>query len=117
GTDGNAPSITADLQPWAGDVGTGVPPLSPWVPGSPDVQVKNSKDPSVVTPPRYDTLPSADPLPDPAVVEGTWLSVRTGHQLIYLDGDRVLDWEPNSGHYRIWRYDRGVVGGGDPLPG
>ncbi len=55
GTDGNAPSITTDLQPWAGDVGTGVPPLPPWVPGSPDVQMKNSKDPSVVTPPLYDS--------------------------------------------------------------
>src|SRR5262249_39625321 len=32
GTDGSTPSITGDLQPWAGDFGTGVPPLRPWAP-------------------------------------------------------------------------------------
>jgi hypothetical protein len=58
-----------------------------------------------------------DPLPGDPVVEGTWATIRTGHHLVSLGGDRVLDWEPESGHYRIWAYDRTVTGAGDPLPG
>jgi hypothetical protein len=67
---------------------------------------------------RYDPriTGNADPLPGNPVTEGTWASVRTGHELIPL-GDRVLDWEPGSGHYRIWRFDPAAAGGADPLPG
>src|SRR5205823_4839507 len=51
GTDGNAASINANLEPWSG--GTS---LQPWVPPSPEIQVKNSKHPTVVAPPDYDTF-------------------------------------------------------------
>jgi hypothetical protein len=60
---------------------------------------------------------SADPLPGPAISEGTWQTIRTGHRLIPLGGNRVLDWEPANGHLRIWNYDQGFTGSGDPFPG
>lgn len=68
---------------------------------------------------RYDpnAAGSADPLPGPAVVEGTWQTIRSGHRLIPLGGNRVLDWEPDSGHLRIWNYDPSITGNADPLPG
>jgi hypothetical protein len=47
-----------------------------------------------------------DPLPEPPVIVGTWQTIHTGHKLVYLGGDRLLDWEPASGYYRIWNYDR-----------
>ena len=50
-----------------------------------------------------------DPLPGPPVVDGTWQTVRTGHSLIYLRSNRILDWEPASGHYRIWDYDENAT--------
>src|SRR5262245_54504387 len=59
---------------------------------------------------------SGDPLPEPAVVEGTWQTVRSGHELIYLGGDRVLEWKPANFHCRICRYKREATSG-DPLPG
>ena len=48
------------LQPWNG-VPDGCftppcPPVSPWLPGSPDIVTKTSESPSVVRPPRYDTM-------------------------------------------------------------
>ena len=51
--------ITESLQPWAGDPKAGAP-IAPWVPSDPDNEIvqKDSRDPSVVQPPRYDTLPS-----------------------------------------------------------
>ena len=65
-----------------------------------------------VNPPDLKT----DPLPDPPVTSGTWSSIRTGHRLVYLGGnDRVLDWEPTTGNFRIWNFDRNVTHG-DPLP-
>jgi hypothetical protein len=59
---------------------------------------------------------SGDPFPPPAVTEGAWDTIRTGHELIWLGRDRVLDWEPETGGYRIWNYDRSVTSG-DPFPG
>ncbi len=59
----------------------------------------------------------ADPLPGPAVCEGAWKSIRSGHCLINLGGNRILDWEPGSGHYRIWNYDPTITGDADPFPG
>ncbi len=50
-------------------------------------------------------------------VEGTWNSIHDGHKLVYLDDDRVLDWEPATGHYRVWEYDRGQEGNANPFPG
>jgi hypothetical protein len=58
GGDSAAPSINEDIQPWAGDVGTGATPLRPWAPPDNMQQVKTYKDLSVVTPPCYDTLPT-----------------------------------------------------------
>jgi DNA-dependent RNA polymerase auxiliary subunit epsilon len=60
---------------------------------------------------------AADPFSSDPIVTGTWQTIRAGHQLVYLEGDRVLDWEPETGHYRIWAYDRDKKGQDDPLPG
>jgi hypothetical protein len=60
-------------------------------------------------------LGAADPLPLPVLTQGTWSSIRTGHRLIPLGKDRVLDWKPATGEYRMWRYDRNATG--DPFPG
>ncbi|MGH3449545.1 MAG: tyrosinase family protein, partial [Haloechinothrix sp.] len=48
--------ILYNLQPWDGMVEFGAP-IEPWVGASPEVEVKNSRHPSVVRPPCYDTLP------------------------------------------------------------
>jgi hypothetical protein len=56
-----------------------------------------------------------NPLIIPQLVEHTWSSIRTGHKLVYLGGEAVLDWEPATGHVRVWQYDRNVTDGGDPL--
>jgi len=50
GLDGTAPSITENLEPWAGSA---PPLLRPWAPPDNQQLKKNSKDPSVVAPPRY----------------------------------------------------------------
>ena len=57
GKEGGDPSIGADLEPWSG---TEPPLLRPWA--APDNQQlrKTSKDPSVISPPHYDTSPSED---------------------------------------------------------
>jgi hypothetical protein len=53
-----SPSLNEDIQPWAGDIGTGATPLRPWAPPDNMQEVKTYKDLSVVTPPCYDTLPT-----------------------------------------------------------
>ncbi len=60
---------------------------------------------------------SGDPLPGVPIVDHIWQTIRTGHQLILLSANRILDWEPATGHARIWNYDSNVTGAGDPLPG
>ena len=60
---------------------------------------------------------SKDPFPGDALTSGEWGSIRTGHELVFLGGDRVLDWEPASGNFRVWRYDANARGKGDPFPG
>ncbi|MCB9100085.1 MAG: hypothetical protein H6632_11125 [Anaerolineales bacterium] len=57
------------------------------------------------------------PFPGTLVVEGTWPDIRTGHELVYLGYRRILDWEPATGRYRLWRYDPMVTGSGNPLVG
>jgi peptidoglycan hydrolase-like protein with peptidoglycan-binding domain len=52
GSDGGAPAIISNLEPWAGGEG-----LRPWAPPDNQQSVKNCKDLSVVTPPMYDTNP------------------------------------------------------------
>jgi hypothetical protein len=58
---GNDPSINAPLQPWAGENGwqmNGHWPVRPWYAPENQQVTKTCKDPSVVTPPCYDTLPT-----------------------------------------------------------
>lgn len=65
---------------------------------------------------RVDRHNRTDPFPGSAVVEGNWKSIRSGHDLVYLSRNRMLDWQPNSGDFRVWEVDRNG-GGGDLLPG
>lgn len=60
-------------------------------------------------------LERADPFPT-LLVDHTWSTIRTGHELVYAGDNKVFDWEPATGHVRVWRYDRSVLGGDDPLP-
>lgn len=65
---------------------------------------------------RYDrTFAQGDPIPGNPIAEGTWATIRAGHELHYIDHDCVLDWEPATGHYRIWKFAR--TASGDPFPG
>jgi hypothetical protein len=48
--------ILDELQPWNGTVAVGAP-IAPWTGTSTEITHKNCRDPSVVTPPCYDTLP------------------------------------------------------------
>jgi hypothetical protein len=65
----------------------------------------------------YDQNPSqgADPLPGRAICEGRWTTIGRGHELVYLFHDRLLDWEPATGKFRVWQFDRNKQGG-DPFP-
>ena len=51
GNEGSHPRIVENLEPWAGGRG-----LRPWAPPENQLVQKNSKDPTIVKPPRYDTL-------------------------------------------------------------
>ncbi len=51
GNQGSDPEITENLEPWAGGTGT-----RPWTAGDGQIAVKNSKHPSVVKPPCYDSI-------------------------------------------------------------
>lgn len=50
-------NITRTMPPWDGSVG-----MAPWTSGSPEVRVKTSLDPSVVSPPIYDIAPLTIPV-------------------------------------------------------
>lgn len=56
-----------------------------------------------------------DPLPGGPVAEGSWESIRSGHELVYC-GDQLLDWVPSTGSYRVFSYDRSARGDADPFP-
>lgn len=58
---------------------------------------------------RHDRSATGDPFAGEPVVSGQWITVREGHELVFLDGDRVLDWEPATRHFRLWRYDRNIT--------
>jgi len=65
---------------------------------------------------HYDrTVSSGDPLPS-AIVQGTWGSIRGGHELIGLGDEHLLDWEPASGAFRVWWVERSARGSADVLP-
>jgi hypothetical protein len=57
-----------------------------------------------------------DPFPGSPIVQGSWNSIRGARDLVYLSNDRMLDWEPRSGAYRVWQVDRSGRTG-DFLPG
>jgi hypothetical protein len=57
-----------------------------------------------------------DPLPGAPIAEGAWGSIRSGHELVYCDGDLLLDWVPSTGDFHVWSYDRSAQGQTDPLP-
>jgi hypothetical protein len=57
GSEGISPAILENLQPWAGG-GSGHPATRPWAPPENEQVVKDSRHPSVVAPPCYDTLPT-----------------------------------------------------------
>lgn len=50
-----------------------------------------------------------------SIVSGTWVTVRTGHELVYLGRRLVLDWVPADRTFNVWPY-RSLAIGGDPLP-
>lgn len=56
-----------------------------------------------------------DILPEPPLTSGTWSTIRTGKQLLYLGKNRLLEWGSSSGGYRIWSLNRNVGAGADPL--
>lgn len=60
GVDGSSASssINTEVQPWAGDEGTGFTPLRPWGPPENQQVHKTYKDITIVAPPCYDTLPT-----------------------------------------------------------
>jgi hypothetical protein len=63
----------------------------------------------------YDSMAiSGDPLPAPAIKSGTWSTIETGHTLLYVGSDLVLDFVPATGDYRLFQADRAKP---DFLPG
>jgi hypothetical protein len=49
---------------------------------------------------RYDAQAinsKTDPLPGAPIVNSSWDTIRSGHHLVYLGGDRVLDWVEATG--------------------
>jgi hypothetical protein len=63
----------------------------------------------------YDSMAiSGDPLPSPAIKSGIWSTIESGHTLIYLGGDLVLDFVPATGAYRLFAADWSQA---DFLPG
>lgn len=65
---------------------------------------------------RYDrTVAEADPFPS-AHAHGRWGSIGVGHTLLWLGGEHLLDWEPASGAFRLWWFDRSATGEADVLP-
>ena len=47
--------------------------------------------------------------------QGEWKTITAGHKLIYLDSNRLLDWEQKTGKHRVWYIDRHAPGS-DTLP-
>ena len=60
GLDSSNANITRTMPPWDGTTG-----IAPWRTGSPSVRRKTSLDPSVVSPPIYDTAPLTIPVLQP----------------------------------------------------
>jgi hypothetical protein len=60
------------------------------------------------------SITSGDPM-SVKVNQSRFTTIGAGHELIYLDNDRVLDWEQAIGRLRVWNYDR-TRPSTDPLP-
>ena len=78
-----------------------------WVPGNGRWWLWNYKPPLLPV--------GGDVLPAPAVAEGGWTSIRTGHELIPMRDGKVLDWVPATGTWRLWNYN--PKNKSDVLPG
>lgn len=59
-------------------------------------------------------ITSGNPIPA-KINHSSFSTIGSGHKLIYLDHDRVLDWQPATGRARVWLYDRSRTTT-DPLP-
>lgn len=57
---------------------------------------------------RYDRtlLGDVDPFPDLEMSDSWAGEIEPGRKILYLGGDRVLDWDPVSGSHRVWSFDR-----------
>ena len=100
GVEGTSSSISEDLQPWAG---TSPPLLRPWAPPDNQQLVKNCKDPSIVIPHCYDTLPiTIDVVNQGSIInfndvpEGE-TTIRAAVFKTYSCGDLNLEIKPGSG--------------------
>merc|ERR1711871_1234607 len=61
-----------------------------------------------------DVKEDASPFEDEPRAQGQWDAL-VGHDLIYLDQDLVLAYEPLSGHYFFFKLDRAATGSQDPF--
>lgn len=62
------------------------------------------------------TATSGDPLPGDPIIQGSWNSAKIRYDgLYYLGRDRLLYLDSATNQYQIFRYDRTMSGGGDPL--
>lgn len=59
---------------------------------------------------------TALPFSSAAIVEGHWNSTNA-RTFSYMENDLVLEYEPSTGAYRFWHYDRSVVEDENPFRG
>jgi hypothetical protein len=57
----------------------------------------------------------ADPLPGGALTSGTWETIDDGHQLVPYGDELIIDWENDTGKYRVWRFNTDANGNENPL--
>lgn len=91
GSEGGSAAILENLQPWAGG-GAGHPATRPWAPPENQQVVKNSRHPSVVAPPCYDTLPT--------IVEV--LEVENPGSVIHFNDVPTGETAARAAVFRIW---------------
>lgn len=59
------------------------------------------------------SITSGDPMP--VILNDSSFRIRPERELIYLDHERVLDWDRSTGDIQVWEYDRNAADT-DPLP-
>ena len=81
------------------------PDVSPWFEWFPDDE--NDIDFPVAVGDLMSCMVTADSdcLPRSAVPVGQWKTIDDDHQLIPMRDGKVLDWKPDDGTWRLWRYD------------